>query len=117
MFLGLLKPLLITILTESRAPLSSTRLTWVIDSRNPLQGVGDFQVPAPWLLPEAPKSMQIDGLLSNNHPEVDGIWSVFREHILVLSKTIFYLLQDGCMFKFLGHYSTYFWGLGTAELY
>ena len=32
-----------------------------------------------------------------NHPELDRLWDTFGIHLRVLSKIIFYLLQDGCM--------------------
>ena len=45
-----------------------------------------------------------------NHPEVDRIWriyhhpevdGVYEENIMVLSKIIFYLLQDGCIYIYI----------------
>ena len=35
-------------------------------------------------------------LYAYNHPEVDRIWGIYGEYILVLSKIIFYLFKDGC---------------------
>ena len=32
-----------------------------------------------------------------NHPEVERIWhGAYKEYLVVLSRIIFYLLQDGC---------------------
>ena len=36
------------------------------------------------------------GDASGFYPEVDMIWGITREYIMVLSKVIFQLLQDGC---------------------
>ena len=36
---------------------------------------------------------------NSSHPEVDRLWDTYKESIMVLSKIVFYLLQDVCKLK------------------
>ena len=38
-------------------------------------------------------------ILEYNHPEVDLIWGIYSQYVLVPSKIILDLLQDGCKSK------------------
>ena len=50
-------------------------------------GLQDTLIPSIWSSPRC----------IYNHPEVDRIWGVYKERVAVLSRIIFYRMQDGCI--------------------